>query len=744
MSDKIDKEESISRVYQFLNKQKDWKSDADKNGDGTVIKAEFRSYLLGSGFKFNNGENKEDIIETFWKSIDSNTSGKVGGGSQISNKNALDAKEMQKIQGNIEATQKVSDFFKNNNITVPQGLDSKYHTKWKESVKAGMLNKVIEFITNDSIANLTDEKMAEFYNVSSIKATADYKAAEQIDKQLAGQYGDIGYKAGSDETLSNIIDEYIKSLTGSESSSNVMSDVTVIVNAYVALAKDGNDANAIAILSKYGYDESEINPLQEAVITNSIKNTVNSRLTSAKADMYSAYKDVINAKLTTFIAEVINSGESYNNIKNNINKYVSEFMSKLADIEAQYEQEQKEIKTARAELNTYIGKILAEGNSKKIDIVKSVIGTADATQVMNKLLELKTVAEVNAKKTELETKIAEYETQITTVTDKSAELKQENIVTGAGTPAFYVSNDGSIVFVNYNASHGVFDDKANSSMNSQFANLRTKLEASYAENIEAFGLSSTELKNLFNAALYMALSDESVLRSQYEAADLSTIADATIENYIALLKKIATDTKARDYIKNYSSKSIIAGRSVRSSGNETTSYKNDWNRSSQGGNDNSGLTHNMDKYYRDDTTSGDDDWVSINSTTPHTTNFGEIIYLNSGEAGDDNPANAAMESLFNDYLNTYSKILDTNKLTSLYKQAQETAIRKLLALTDSTKPAGSSVYGYGENRHGEDYSQYDTKSADGAGNGHISVPALLIEIMYEMERLIALAVAGKA
>lgn len=35
----------ISRVYAFLAKQGDWVNEADKNGDGAVIKSEFRDFM---------------------------------------------------------------------------------------------------------------------------------------------------------------------------------------------------------------------------------------------------------------------------------------------------------------------------------------------------------------------------------------------------------------------------------------------------------------------------------------------------------------------------------------------------------------------------------------------------------------------------------------------------------------------------------------------------------------------------
>ena len=259
MADKIDKDESISRVYQFLSKQQDWKADADKNGDGRIVKTEFRAYILSSNFKFNNGEDKEDLINTFWKSIDTNTSGKIAG-SKISNKNALDKAEEKKIQDNIQATEMIMQFAKK--IEFPADvINSKYKSQWKESVKAGILNQAMEFLKNHSIDELTEEKLQEFYAKSSIKAIADYKALDEIEKNITSKYGSIGYKVGSDEVLTGIINEYIQNLKGTENKDKVVKDIEDIVKAYVALTVDGQDESAISVLSDYKFfDEDEINP----------------------------------------------------------------------------------------------------------------------------------------------------------------------------------------------------------------------------------------------------------------------------------------------------------------------------------------------------------------------------------------------------------------------------------------------------------------------------------------------------
>ena len=69
----------VSRVYQFLANLGDWKTKADKNSDGTIIKSEFSSFME-ENYDWN-GETtdagKNDLINSFWKAIDTNQGGKI-------------------------------------------------------------------------------------------------------------------------------------------------------------------------------------------------------------------------------------------------------------------------------------------------------------------------------------------------------------------------------------------------------------------------------------------------------------------------------------------------------------------------------------------------------------------------------------------------------------------------------------------------------------------------------------------
>ena len=403
MADKVNKEESIARVYQFLNKQKDWKTAADKmgNGNGTVIKTEFRAYLLTSGFKFNNGENKEDLIDAFWKSIDVNTKGKVSSGSGTSNKNALDSKELENIEKTLEATKKVISFMQSKDA--PSGLDEQYRTSWKNSVKQGLIYRASEQIKSGG--EITDEWMNEAFRLSSAKATADYTATAMIKSEL----GNIdGYAVGDDKDLKAVIEEYISELDGStKDSSTIISEIKELISAYVDTAKT-NSAGSVNKLAEYGYDpDGYLNDLQSAVLVNDLSNKIVEHIKSTNPEIYTdAYKDQVDAAVKAYIKDYISdkSASDFNTLKSfDVSVFINsdEYKTLVNDIKTA----QKSLEDARNALNTYVKEQLAKNDTEINNIVKEVIGTTNDSEVMNKLLELKTVEDVKAKESELKSKI---------------------------------------------------------------------------------------------------------------------------------------------------------------------------------------------------------------------------------------------------------------------------------------------------------------------------------------------------
>ena len=407
MADKVNKEESVARVYQFLNKQKDWKTAADSNNDGTIIKTEFREYLLGSGFKFNNGENKQDLVDAFWKTIDFNTKGKVNAGSAINDKNALNTAEIETIENSIEATKKVITFMQDKEA--PSELDAQYRTAWKNSVKQGLIYKASEYLKTGKLEDINDEWLNNAYKLSSAKATADYAATDQIKKEL----GNVeGYKVADDQNLKNVVNEYVATLEENpKHEAEIISDIKQIVAAYVDTAKTNSKAST-DLLAQYGYDpDDSLNDLQLAVLTNEITDKILSYIKSNYADVYTdEYKSQIEAAVKQYVEEYLSdkSANEFTEVKEfDVSTFAAsdDFNTLIKDIK----EAQQKLQDARSALNTYIAEILAEKDDEKTAIVKKVIGSTDAVQIANILLGLKTVDAIEAKKTELENELAPIE-----------------------------------------------------------------------------------------------------------------------------------------------------------------------------------------------------------------------------------------------------------------------------------------------------------------------------------------------
>ena len=408
MADKINNEECIARVYQFLNTHKNWQTEADYTGDGIILKAEFRKYLVECDFKFNNDE-----VDVFWKSIDTDRTGKVTAGSRINDKNALNVNEIDNVEKSIQATKQIIAFMKDKEA--PQNItDSGLRSKWKNSVKQGLIYRASEFLKNASLEDLTDEWLNEAYRQSSIKATADYTALSIIEKKL----GNIdNYKVGSDENLKAIIDAYIAELTDSpKSEEEVIADINAIINAYIDTANT-NSKESTDLLYDYGYDpDNGLNDLQTAVLTKQISEQLINYIKNNNSDIYTdEFKGQIEASVTEFVENYLKgrSASEFSTLKAfDVAEYTKteDYNTLITAMKKRVE----EIQEARNDLNQYLAQIIADNDPDIIDIVKQVMGinSTDATVIMNKILELKTVDDINAKKNEIETKINELKAKI--------------------------------------------------------------------------------------------------------------------------------------------------------------------------------------------------------------------------------------------------------------------------------------------------------------------------------------------
>lgn len=291
-----------SKVYLFLSKNKNWQTEADKNSDGKIIKSEFRTYMEGN---YNwNGEDasaKSDLINAFWKEIDTNQSGKLS--KKLNNKGALDDSELNTINKKIEMYDILNDYIKS--LNAPSVVSNK--TQWKQSVEEGLTSKVEEYIKSGKSVEELTAYIAELAPVIERKATADYCANQYLANDMKNVLKNYSYAYADDSTLQSMINNYISQL-GTETESiptdeEIQETVQNIINEYFATA--GLTESSSFDLSQYGYEYNDNSPLNDLQ-----KSIVKTNLTNGLADIknetdYEKYKSLYDEAVNSFIEQVL-------------------------------------------------------------------------------------------------------------------------------------------------------------------------------------------------------------------------------------------------------------------------------------------------------------------------------------------------------------------------------------------------------------------------------------------------------
>ena len=315
----------VSRVYQFLAKQGDWVAAADTNSDGTVIKSEFRTFME-ENFEWDGEtteEGKNDLINNFWKTIDSKQTGSISG-TNLKNKNALDSNEIAAMDKKLAYYEILNDFTAD--LSAPSVVSDS--ANWKKSVSAG-LAALVEKYTG------AVEELAAYLEEQSViieaKATADYCANDYLNTEMATLVKEYGYAYADDTTLQGMIDSYIQNIPEDADAYEIQQTVVSIIDAYLATAGLKED-NAFD-LSQYGYspnDTAGLNDLQKSVL----KKTLETDLASGdlKED-YEANSDLFATAIESYINELkfgdfetvstdvlgsFKSSEAYKNVEKNI------------------------------------------------------------------------------------------------------------------------------------------------------------------------------------------------------------------------------------------------------------------------------------------------------------------------------------------------------------------------------------------------------------------------------------------
>lgn len=266
----------VSRVYQFLANLGDWKTKADKNSDGTIIKSEFSSFMEENydwdGETTDAGKN--DLINSFWKTIDTNQSGKLSG-TRFKNKNALDSKEINAMQDRIAIYEKLNEYVAD--IQAPNEISDK--AGWKKSISASLANTTETLIKQGVTADTLAEELDKIIENVKNKTTADYCANEYLNTSMKDVVKQYGYAYADDATLKGIIDNFVNNLPEDSDSASIKQTVEEIVDAYMATAT-GNGSEDVSILEQYGYtpsNDTAMNDLQKSI--------VKTKLTEALADL---------------------------------------------------------------------------------------------------------------------------------------------------------------------------------------------------------------------------------------------------------------------------------------------------------------------------------------------------------------------------------------------------------------------------------------------------------------------------
>ena len=308
-----------SKVYLFLSQNKDWQSVADTTGDGRVIKSEFRQYMLGN-FDWN-GEDasaKTDLINAFWKEIDTVRGGKItGNGTVLNNKGTLDDSELNNLNEKIEMYDTLNAFIKEN-VLAPNVVSDK--TGWKQSVSESLTNLAKQYITANKKATVETlkEYLAEQLKLSENKTTADYCATQYLSKDMKSVLSGIDYAYGDDNTLKSMINNYISTLSkdaeNTPSAEEIQQTVESIIDEYFATAglteSDGN-----VDLSKYGYAISDdkasqpLNDLQKAIIKSNMQSSLSD---ITKESDYNTYKSLYDEAVNSYIEEILSKGNFAN------------------------------------------------------------------------------------------------------------------------------------------------------------------------------------------------------------------------------------------------------------------------------------------------------------------------------------------------------------------------------------------------------------------------------------------------
>lgn len=533
----------INRVYQFLanfNKNgKDWIDEADTNKDGFVIKSEFRTLM--EEFDWNgetSQESKNDLINSFWKTIDTNKSTSKIGASKIRNANALDNKEVNAMEYRITGYETLNNYI--NSLNCPSMIKDK--TTWKQKINESLLNKVEEFLeTGKPIEELQaylEENGASVQNMTTADMFADqYLYGNEMKNLLKGY--DFVYD--KDTELYEIISNYVKNVPADATPESIQKTVIQIVDAYLSTAGIKENSGNID-LSQYGYSTNEysgLNEIQKSVLRKQIAENLVGIKNEAN---YEKYKDVYEDAIENFINSML-EGASFSEFESLKNISLEDFkkdecyqnIGAMASVKEVLSSDELKNEIAKAVTDTFANKItnalegeipaydelIDEATQKAINGEFDTNGTLDKAKVKAWILE------------ELKTRLIE----------------------------FYPNNLEGVEFNELNPTYDALTYSAKAQNNTdrfkEIAISYCQVIAAKSTNLanaveDIFGNFATTIKNMTTSEIEQKMAD---LKAKVE--EIGDISTFIISNWGDLPSDVTLGTNAT---KNYALNATVSGR----------------------------------------------------------------------------------------------------------------------------------------------------------------------------------------
>lgn len=298
MSEKI----SSSQLYLFLAKQGDWKEKADVNQNGEITKGEMREFLSSVDFENWSGVSIKDVsskvFNDFWAKLDSNV-----------NNNKLDDTELNNLETTVSNYEKLEKLISEN---TPSKEIVKNTGSWNGKMAAALIGIVENY--NESCGKSLDDLLNEAFPAAYNQATAEVLAEQYTSsasiKCLINGAG-IQYDIANDKTLSTIVSNYIQSelLKVGENdqvtqlgAADIETKIKDLINSYLKTAGLG-DGGTINV-ADYGYDASQLNDVQKAVVLKKISDNLSTEKTNFKG-----YEKEFEEVLSKFVENYLETSD---------------------------------------------------------------------------------------------------------------------------------------------------------------------------------------------------------------------------------------------------------------------------------------------------------------------------------------------------------------------------------------------------------------------------------------------------